>query len=84
MLVYPTMLVKSATDAGMKVPPDPDNFDANEFPHFEVFCQVQLNRPMNVLNEHWENAKIIAGISEDDIRKVRLADLLALGLSYSQ
>ena len=35
-----------------------EKWDAAEFPHFTVFCNVQLGRPIT-WGEHWENAKII-------------------------
>lgn len=82
MFAFPGMLVPAAEKAGMKVPPDADNYEPNEFPHFAVFCILQLGRRM-VMGEHWENAKIIAAMSEEEVKTACLEDFLAKGLSWS-
>lgn len=83
MFIFPSMLVPAAEKAGMKVPPKPDDFKTAEFPHFRVFCQLQLCRPMQP-GEHWENAKIIAAIPEKELKTLRLQGFLKKGLRYSQ
>lgn len=83
MMAFPSMLLGSATEAGMKIPPNADDFDVEEYPHFNVFCIVQLGRRMNSLAEHWDNAKIIAAIPDNKIKSVTLTDLLEAGLSYA-
>jgi hypothetical protein len=84
MIAFPSMLVGPAKSAGMKVPPDDkvDEFQKikDEFPHFFVFCLIQLGMPMRTMTEHWENAKVIAEIPEDEIMKVNLLDLINKGL----
>jgi hypothetical protein len=82
MLAFAGMLVEAAEQAGIPVPEDVDNFDQNKYPHFGVFCKVQLCRPVRYHGEHWENAKVIAGISEEEIRKVTLTNLIEKGLSW--
>lgn len=81
MLAFPTMLVSAAEEAGIKVPPDPDDFDAKAFPHFAVFCNAQLGRPMSA-GAHWGNAFVVAKIPDDQIQKITVADLLNLGWQY--
>lgn len=81
MLAFPAMLIPAATEAGMPVPEDADNYDSNEFPHFYVFCAVQLGRPMNP-GEHWDNAKVIAAVPEEVIRFVSVDYLVRNGLSW--
>lgn len=83
MLAFPSMLTSAAEQAGMKFPSDPDDFSPEEFPHFQVFCSVQLGRRMNDLSEHWDNAKVIAAIPDEEIKKVSLDDLIDRGLSWS-
>lgn len=80
MLAFPGMLVPHASSAGMKVPKDPENFDANEYPHFYVYREFQLGRSILRGTSHWENAKIIAEIPEDRIRLVTFDELLELGV----
>jgi hypothetical protein len=81
MLVFPEMIAQAAQDAGMKVPENTEEFDPNEYPHFQVFCNVQLGRPIQ-WGEHWENAKVIAAIPENKIRKTTLTQLISKGLQY--
>lgn len=84
MLAFPSMLIKPAKAAGMKVPDlsASEDWDENEFPHFTVFCAVQLCRPMKMDGEHWRNAYIIAAVPDDLIESVTLQDLLSRGLEY--
>lgn len=84
MLAFPSMIAEAATKAGIKVPEDPDSdFNRAEFPHFIVFCTVQLARPIQ-WGEHWDNAKVVAQFSDDEIKKATLEDLLARGLRFQQ
>jgi hypothetical protein len=78
MLAFPSMLLQHAEAAGMKVPPDVDNYEPKEFPHFHVFCNVQLGRSMN-WDEPSHNAEVIAKISDEKIFTITIRDLLTLG-----
>ena len=82
MLVSPSLLLKAAEDAGMKVPElnEDEEFFPEEYPHFQVFCNAQLGRAMTSWNEHWENAKIIVKIPDEKIRTVTVEDLIKLGV----
>ncbi len=81
MIIFPSMLIPAAEKAGIKVPPNPDKFDSKEFPHFAVFCNAQLCRATAYHGEHWENAKLIADISEDDIKTITWDKLREMGFS---
>lgn len=83
MIAFAEMLVEAAKKAGMKVPDDAEDFDQNDYPHFAVFCNAQLARRVVYHGEHWDNAKVIAGIAEDDIRKVTVEDLISRGFSIA-
>lgn len=78
MMAFRGMLVGAAEKAGMAVPPDEDDFDPMEFPHFHVFCNAQLGCAMNP-GEHWENAVAITSIPMDKIKTVTVLDLIAAG-----
>lgn len=81
MIAFPGMIAKAAEQAGMTVPVDPDEeFNADEFPHFHVYCNVQLGVPVTWGN-HWENAKIIAAIPVENIKKVTYTELVEKGFS---
>lgn len=90
MLVFPSMLL-GACDLERIPRPDREDLDdielseiAEDFPHFYVFCSVQLCRPLSYWGEHWENAKVISSIPDDKIREITLEELLDMGLAYSQ
>jgi disulfide oxidoreductase YuzD len=88
MIAFAGMLIPAAEKAGIKCPSDKevDNWDTeemkNKYPHFYVFAMVQLGRRMSP-GEHWNNAKIIAKISDEDILNITILDLMELGLIYS-
>jgi hypothetical protein len=81
MMAFPSMLVRAAEEARMKVPDDPNDFNAEEFPHFQCFCSLQLCRPIT-WGEHWENAKVIAGFTEDEIKAATLETFIERGLQF--
>jgi len=78
MIAFPGMLVPAAEKAGMPVPPDPDDFSREKYPHFQVFCTAQLGRAVTH-GEQWENAEIIAKFTDEEIVKATLEDLIAKG-----
>lgn len=80
MIVSAFMLANTAEQSGIKVPTDPENFNKEEYPHFNVFAIVQSGRPMPTATSHWENARIIADIPDDQINLVTMADLENMGV----
>lgn len=84
MMAFPGMLISACEKAGIKCPSDPDNgdWDRDEYPHFAVFCALQLGRRIR-LGEHWDNAKVIAKIPEDEIKTLTLVDFISRGLEFS-
>jgi hypothetical protein len=81
MLAFPRMLVEPAKKAGIRVPEDVDkDYDKQKFPHWHVFCTVQLGATMPYPSVHWRNAEVIAKIPEDKIRILTLSDLQELGV----
>lgn len=83
MIVFPHMLTPAAKEAGMKYPPDPDNYEQEEYPHFWVFCALQLCRSMSSHNQHWENAIVIAKIPEDRLKTMTVSDFEKEGVVLS-
>jgi len=81
MLAFPEMIAPAAKEAGLKVPPDLRNFDPDEYPHWAVFCKVQLGAPMPHASAHWDNAKVVAKVAEDRIRQITPGELVGLGLA---
>jgi hypothetical protein len=80
MIAFPGMLIAPAKEAGMKIPENADNFNSEEFPHFKVFCFVQLGRPMPFPTSHWENAKVVASIPQEKIFTITAGELLDMGI----
>ena len=79
MLAFPAMIAGAAEKAGMKVPEDIEEYDKSEYPHWFVFCQLQLGVPMPHASAHWDNAKVIANIPDDRIMTSTAEDIYALG-----
>jgi hypothetical protein len=82
-MIFPGMIAQAATNAGMKVPANPDDmgsWELDDFPHFAFFCIVQLGVQITWGN-HWHNAEIIANIPEDKLRKMDYDQLYELGFS---
>ena len=80
MIAFEGMLENPAKEAGIKVPLNVDKFNAQKYPHFKVFCNIQLGRRMPSPTSHWKNAKIIAAIPEDKIKTMTLGQILELGI----
>ena len=70
MIAFPDMLVTPAEAAGMKVPENLKEFSHNEYPHWYVYCAVQLGAPMPYASAHFDNAVLIAKIPDTDIRSI--------------
>ena len=79
MLAFTSMLVAPAAKAGMKVPLNVEDYDREEFMHFHVYELMQIGRPLPHPAAHWDNAEVIAALSEDEVKQVTYTDLLAKG-----
>ena len=80
MIAFPELLIEPAKKAGIKVPDNVSKYDKQDFMHWHVFCTVQLGASMPNWTVHWENARVIANIPEEEINKVTYQDLLSKGL----
>lgn len=86
MIMFQSAIAEAARQAGMAVPPDEQldsdesPFDPEKYPHFHVYCNVQLGCPVTWGN-HWENAKIIAAVLVDKLRTMTYAELEGMGFS---
>lgn len=83
MLAFPDMLIDAAYKAGIAIPENINNYDRNEFPHFYVFCYLQLGRPVRYHGEHWDNAKVIANIPVERLKVMTLEEFINEGLSFA-
>jgi hypothetical protein len=84
MIAFEGMLVAPATEAGMKVPEDPEDYDPEQFPHFDVYLKCQLGASMPNPSAHWNNAKLIAGYSDAKIKTLTYAELLEDGFEVGR
>lgn len=75
MLIFPGMLADAAQEAGMKVP---EGEEYDEYPHWHIFCHLQLCRPITWGN-HWRNAEIIAAVPEEKLKSMTEAYFRELG-----
>jgi len=81
MICFPGLLVRYATDAGIKVPEEPDKtWDIRTFAHFHLLCVITLDRPGFQLGDTCvHNAKIIATLSKKEVQKLSVAELREKG-----
>lgn len=79
MIAFSSLAVNPAREAGIKIPENLDIFDPNEYPHWAVYCNMQLGRRIPSMTEHWSNAKIIAAIPEDKIKIITRHEIEELG-----
>lgn len=79
MIAFASLLVAPAREAGITVPENPETYVPEDFIHWHVFILWQLGRPMPWATAHWENAKLIAGIPDDELLGLKtVRDLLGL------
>lgn len=84
MLIFAEMLVEPAEKAGIRVPPNVEKFDAEMYPHFQVFCTCQLGASMPTPSSHWDNAKVIASIPDDEIKLITFNELVQKGFAVGK
>ena len=71
MIAFPSLLVAPAKEAGIKVPENLDVYVPDDFMQWHVFTLWQLGRPMPWATVHWENAKLIADIPDEELLKLK-------------
>lgn len=71
-------LVHAAKEAGITVPEDIYSSVREEFPHWVLFCDCQIDRPLQDDTSHYKNAIALASISEEDMRGLRYRDVQIL------
>lgn len=90
MLAFPGMLLGAADAAGIPIP-DPDVVNADrfelesikeDFTKYFIFCILQLGKSMAYASEHWDNAKVIAAIPENELKTITPAELGKRGFSF--
>lgn len=81
MIAFPNMLLAPAKRAGMSVPDNADDFDIDQYPHFNIYCLVQLGASLPYASAHWDNAHVVAIIPMDKIKTVTMNDLIAASLA---
>jgi len=79
MIATASGLVSAAEDAGIKVPENLEDFDSDKYPHWHVFMAVQLGVPMPSPGCHFENAKIIAALSNKEALTIMMKQLREKG-----
>lgn len=83
MITIVSGLLDAARRAGMKVPPNPDKFDKEQYPHFFVFCSLQLGRKLPYPTAHFDNALVIMSVGDEkDIKGIDAHKLLTYGFNF--
>ncbi len=79
MIAHASLLAGPASEAGIAVPDNVDDFDPKVFIRFLIFRNMQMGRPMPRSISHWENAKIVAMIDDDMLSTITGPELEAMG-----
>jgi hypothetical protein len=81
MITFPEILKAPANKAGIQMPDDVSRYEeyAELYPHFFVFCRMQLGSPMPYPSVHFDNAKIIALFTEEDFLTLTYEDIVNHG-----
>lgn len=80
MIAFPSLLVEPARQAGISVPEDVDNYNPMEYKRWHLYMIVQLGASMPSPGSHWNNARVIAAIPEDELMTIAFGELVELGL----
>ena len=64
MLAYPSQFKGFAKDNGIRVPRNPNSFNADKYPHFAVFLGLRQGQ-MTKTEYLNHNTKIISELTED-------------------
>lgn len=80
MISFRGLLINPAKEAGIKIPDNPDEYAIPDYPHWHVYCALQLGRRIPTMTEHWSNAKIISAIPDEIIKTITVGAVKALGI----
>ena len=91
MIAHPDILANIAAKQGIKVPEkahkifdiDVDQTIKNKYPHFYVFCALQLFRKMSNWDQPHHNAKVIASLKTEDLMKMTVDDYVRAGVDLT-
>lgn len=79
MMAFSRMLTSAAERVGIKVPPNPDDYNPNDYIRWHIFCICQLGQSMPYPGVHWDNAQVIADIPEDELKTITAQEILDRG-----
>ena len=87
MLVFPEMLIEPATKAGIRTPPLSEvmnnTWPSHEYPHWTVFCNIQIGGSLPDSSSHHVNAEIISKIPDNKIKTVSVEEMMSMGLQVN-
>lgn len=81
MIASEGLLIGPAKEAGIDVPEDLENFDEEKYMRWLVFINAQIGQPMPSPNAHFENAKVVATVSREELKVISMESLIDLGFS---
>lgn len=72
-------LAGPAAEAGIEMPEDLENYNNDEYLRWHIFCTMQLGVSMPTPTVHWDNAKVIAAIPEEQLKTITPQELFDMG-----
>lgn len=82
MIAFERPLAACAENAGIKVPADLENYNPEDYVHWHIYRMTQLGAPLPYPSAHWDNAVVIAKLSEEQAKTVTFRDLEELGCMW--
>lgn len=79
MIAVDFALVEAAKEAGMKVPENLEDYGKDKYPHWFVYTEMQLGASMPYAGVHWDNAKVVAELSDKEIKTITPEELKGRG-----
>jgi hypothetical protein len=79
--MFPEMLRVHVENSKLKLPDDFENYDIKDYPQFHVFLATHCCCSIEVESIE-SNANIIAKISDKEIQKITMKDLINYGVFF--
>lgn len=81
MIVYPSMLVPHAKEAGIDVPDPVGDLAQVRETHlrFYIYCMMQLEVPVPYAGALTDNARVIAGLKEEELSTITDVEIYKRG-----
>lgn len=82
IITDPQKLADLAKEGGISVPADINDFFLGDHIHFVVFMTTHRGEEMPYPTAPVENAKLIASLTDEQVKSITIEDLIDLGFKF--